>query len=187
MQNTPRWLLIPIATISLSVVLCSCQTGDVIPVSTAAPGKIPKTAGVYVVTPHNGNYGDQIYEGSGSAVASAFDSAFSHFADNVVVGPYCDSTTSAVDAAKAHHCSFVVIPKIAHWEDRATEWSGKRDKMELFVRILNVADESEVRSVEITGKSRWLTFGGDHPQDLLADPIQDLVESLYDLAGYERK
>ena len=168
------------AAIGLLLAMAGCQTGTVTPISATATVKMLRTGSVYIVTPVNGNYGDKLYEGSGSAVASAFDSALSKYSDNVIVGPYCDTPVAALEAAKAKQCTYVVIPKITHWEDRATEWSGIRDKMELFVKILNVADGTEVRRVEITGKSRWMSFGGDHPQDLLKDPVEELVESLYE-------
>ncbi|WP_254924651.1 DUF4823 domain-containing protein [Aeromonas sp. A35_P] len=29
------------------------------------------------------------------------------------------------------------------------------------------------------GKSKWATFGGDHPQDLLPEPTEKYVNSLY--------
>ncbi len=37
----------------------------------------------------------------------------------------------------------------------------------------------EIVSVSIYGTSKRGTFGGDHPQDLLPEPINKWVESLY--------
>jgi hypothetical protein len=34
-------------------------------------------------------------------------------------------------------------------------------------------------SVVLTGRNKWATFGGDHPQDLLAVPLRKYVASLY--------
>jgi Domain of unknown function (DUF4823) len=36
-----------------------------------------------------------------------------------------------------------------------------------------------VASTLISGQSKWATFGGDHPQDLLPEPLNSYVESLY--------
>jgi len=36
-----------------------------------------------------------------------------------------------------------------------------------------------VANSSFTGKSSWFTFGGDHPQDLLAKPADEFVRGLY--------
>jgi hypothetical protein len=66
-----------------------------------------------------------------------------------------------------------------HWEDRATEWSGKSDRLEIQLVIFNVHTGDELANATLTGKSKWATFGGDHPQDLLENPILEYVASLY--------
>lgn len=53
-----------------------------------------------------------------------------------------------------------IIPEILHWEDRATEWSGKPDKIEIKVTIHEGQDSKELTSAIISGKSKWATFGG---------------------------
>lgn len=68
---------------------------------------------------------------------------------------------------------------ILHWEDRATEWSGKKDKIEIKLSIYGAEGNQEIAGTIIGGKSKWATFGGDHPQDLLPEPIQAYVDTLY--------
>jgi hypothetical protein len=138
-----------------------------------------KDQGVYVVTPRDGSYNGKQYTGSGATVANAFSAALSRFASDVIVGEFVESASSAAEAAKSRHCAYVLIPKITRWEDRATEWSGIRDKMELFVKIVNTSDGTVASSAEIKGKSRWATFGGDHPEDLLKEPVEEWVATLY--------
>ncbi|NCF25983.1 MAG: DUF4823 domain-containing protein [Gammaproteobacteria bacterium] len=36
-----------------------------------------------------------------------------------------------------------------------------------------------IDSALIDGKSKWATFGGDHPQDLLEKPLADYARSLF--------
>ncbi len=72
-----------------------------------------------------------------------------------------------------------IIPEILHWEDRATEWSGKPDKIEIKVTIHEGQDSKELTSAIISGKSKWATFGGYHPQDLLPEPLNKYIESLF--------
>ncbi|ELW8199044.1 DUF4823 domain-containing protein, partial [Yersinia enterocolitica] len=66
-----------------------------------------------------------------------------------------------------------------HWEDRATEWSGKPDIIAIKITVYNAASDNIISSTIINGKSKWATFGGDHPQDLLAKPVSEYISSLY--------
>ena len=65
------------------------------------------------------------------------------------------------------------------WEDRATEWSGKADRIEIQLIIYDVVTKKERANSSYTGKSKWATFGGDHRQDLLPEPTNSCVNSLY--------
>ena len=156
-----------------------CQTTTVEPVSSAPMKKIARGTCIYVVIPHDGSYDGRQYQGSGATVASAFDAALSRYADSVIVGAGSDSTAEVIAIAKEKKCTYAVIPKITRWEDRATEWSGIRDKMELLVKVVGVDDGAVVASAEIKGKSAWATFGGDHPEDLVKVPVQEFVAGLF--------
>jgi hypothetical protein len=74
---------------------------------------------------------------------------------------------------------YFVAPEILHWGDRATEWSGIPDKIEIKISVYDAQFETELASSVVNGKSKWATFGGDHPQDLLPEPVNQYVESLY--------
>jgi hypothetical protein len=71
------------------------------------------------------------------------------------------------------------IPEILQWEDRATEWSGIPDKIEIKLSVYESGTEEELASIIMSGKSKWFTFGGDHPQDLLAKPLNKYIKTLY--------
>jgi len=66
-----------------------------------------------------------------------------------------------------------IVTRIERWEDRATEWSGKPDRIILDFRILDVGTAQVVDAALVSGTSRWATFGGDHPEDLLPRAIGD--------------
>ncbi len=172
--------ILPAITAFLAAIfLTACQTTTVESASSAPTKKLTRGTSIYVVTPADGSYGGKQYTGSGVAVSSAFEAALSRYADSVIVGERQGSTAEAVAAAKEKKCAYAIIPKITRWEDRATEWSGIRDKMELFVKVVRVEDGAEMASAEVKGKSAWATFGGDHPEDLLKAPVQEFVSSLF--------
>ena len=68
---------------------------------------------------------------------------------------------------------------IVHWEDRATEWSLKSDKVEVKITVHDVARGRMLASAVVSGSSGLLTIGGDHPQDLLPEPMDSYVGSLF--------
>lgn len=137
-----------------------------------------KNVSVVISQPTDGVYDTHTYSGSGRATADAVKAAFLRHSDNVTVFADCDDVT----CLKANHSvsrGYYVVPQILHWEDRATEWSGIPDKIEVKITVYNAESNNRVASTIINGKSKWATFGGDHPQDLLPEPINMFVSNLY--------
>ena len=119
--------------------------------------KLERGKTVLIATPTNGSYESKEYQNSGKMTASAVRAAF---------------------ARRNLGHDYYVVPEILHWEDRATEWSGIPDRIEVKISIFDI-DRKETASAVISGKSKWATFGGDHPQDLLPEPMNTYIESLY--------
>lgn len=133
---------------------------------------------VAIATPANGSYGGKEYSGSGRSTATAVRAAFAKFARETSVIVECEAVTCLIEKAGAT-ADYLVVPEILRWEDRATEWSGIKDKLEVKLSIYDARSGKELAASSLAGKSRWATFGGDHPQDLLPDPINLYVESLF--------
>jgi len=74
---------------------------------------------------------------------------------------------------------YYIQSEILHWEDRATEWSGLPDRIEIKISVYDTHSGAELASSILSARSKWATFGGDHPQDLLPEPVKQYVESLY--------
>jgi hypothetical protein len=85
----------------------------------------------------------------------------------------------AMEAAKKIGATYLIDPSIAHWEDRATEWSGISDKVELQISIYDTATGRLIERGTVSGRSGLATLGGDHPQDLLPPPVNQYVDSLF--------
>jgi hypothetical protein len=47
------------------------------------------------------------------------------------------------------------------------------------ISVIKVGSRAEVDAVVINGKSKWATFGGDHPQDLYPPPIEEYAAALF--------
>jgi hypothetical protein len=132
---------------------------------------------IAVATPINAVYGGETYTGSGSATAMAVRAAFARHSGEITVVQECQ--VLACLREKVPSAVYFAVPEILHWEDRATEWSGKKDKIEIKLSIYGAESNSVLASTVLSGKSKWATLGGDHPQDLLPEPLTEYVASLY--------
>ena len=134
---------------------------------------------VFITTPENGTYGNIVYRSSGQQVNAALTKTFSRYVDNVT----CSRAVMPLQQAKAeaakNGCRYLVAPKIHSWADRATEWSGISDCIGIQIDVYDLDIDKRIWSRQIEGMSKWLTFGGDHPQDLLRDPINQFVDIIY--------
>lgn len=167
-----------LALFALSVAIVSGCTSFKETVVTDPDTRLARNRTVVIATPADGAYGTIQYANSGTMTALAVKKAFSRFSNRVVVRTDC-SRLDCFSSRDAERFEYWVIPEVLHWEDRATEWSGISDKLEIKLSIYDGSTGQDVASTLMWGKSKWFTFGGDHPQDLLDEPVNAYVSSLY--------
>lgn len=134
---------------------------------------------LYIAVPEDGIYGADTYQGSGKNTAQIIYSAFAKHTHLAEVGHFTQGFNETRELASKNGKKYLIYPTILHWEDRATEWSVIPDKVEVKIEIISGATGNAISSVVINGKSGLATFGGDHPQDLLPEPIEEFVSTLY--------
>ena len=164
--------------IFVSIMLSGCAATYKQSTLAQPSAKLVRGKSVAIATPTNGFYGSTEYQASGKMTALAVRAAFARFSNTTTMLPECKDLTCA-KGSNTPAPDYYVIPEILHWEDRATEWSGIPDKIEVKISIYDGLASKELASTIISGKSKWATFGGDHPQDLLPKPLNAYVESLY--------
>ena len=140
--------------------------------------KLQSGASLLIATPANGVYETKEYAGSGDSTARAVRAAFARYSNDVNVSAECRDL-ECLQNSQPTGVDYYVVPEILHWEDRNTEWSGIPDRIEIKMAVYSAKDGAELATSVVTGKSKWATFGGDHPQDLLPEPINAYVESLF--------
>lgn len=168
----------PFLLISTAIVLTGCSAKYSTNNIQESHEHLHKNVPVTISKPADGAYEGRPYLGSGSATASVVRAAFLKFSDDVNVIEECGD----INCLKNNHTisdGYYVVPQILHWEDRATEWSGIPDQIEVKITIYDAASNNRIASTLISGKSKLATFGGDHPQDLLPDPVNAYISSLY--------
>lgn len=140
--------------------------------------KLNPSAGVLILVPADGWYGSIQYPKTGMMTGRAVEAAFSKHAKRVELVSGCD-IDECLRAIDVQQYGYFVWPKILHWEERATEWSAKPDRIEIQITVYDARTKIEIANSSYTGKSKLTTFGGDHPQDLLPKPTNAYVSSLY--------
>jgi len=140
--------------------------------------KLKTGKGVFISVPRDGFYGPQRYPNSGEMTAQAIKEAFARYTHTIEVSSECQGE-GCLDGISSENYTYYVCPDILHWEERATEWSCLPDQIRVKIVIYAVDDRSVISSVILQGKSKTVSLGGDHPQDLLPEPISQYLSTLY--------
>lgn len=133
---------------------------------------------VYVALSEDGQYGNHYYSGSGKMVSQAIRAELVTTLTSVFIAQSSEDYNTALNSSASRKFDYLVYPIILHWEDRATEWSAKADKIKIKMVVTDVKSGAVIKSGIIEGKSGLATFGGDKPQDLLPEPIKEFLSSL---------
>ena len=164
----------------LAISLAGCVSKYRVDSYEAPSSHLDKHAAFYVALPADGQYGGTTYPDSGTATAQAISSALQVHSDKAVVGTTpAEDLTAALKQAQQRGLSHVFLASILNWEERATEWSGIPDKITLKLGVYEAQTGKVVSTTVTSASSKWGTFGGDHPQDLLPEPIKRFIDPLF--------
>jgi len=165
--------------IAIAVLSASCVHKYKVPEPTSAQHPISGRARGVLVTPENGRDDrGASYPGSGGWVASALSGALRYKGVEVSIAPAPAELGTLLASAREQTADALVVPEIRSWSDRLTEWSGIPDRITIRIQVFAVADGKLLDDREIRASSRWATFGGDHPQDLLPELSARWAESV---------
>ena len=164
----------------MAAVLCGCSsTYSEKNVTNATPPILRSTSRIYVAIPFDASFKEKVAQGSGKSTAQAFFAAFSKHIKSTYISAVPESLDEALDSARRRNAEYLLYPNIVRWEDRATEWSGRRDQLELKVDFIDLSTSRVVFSREISATGKWMTDGGDTPNDLLGQPAEQYVNALF--------
>lgn len=137
---------------------------------------------VFIAMPEDALDKKEPVPNSGKRTALALHDAFARHTRTVFTARSPEPFAESLARARAATCDYMVFPTILTWQDRPTEWTGVRDKLQVKIDLVSVASGVVVRTTTINGKSRFMTDGGDAPQDLLSEPIDRFVRPLFRLS-----
>jgi hypothetical protein len=161
------------------VVFAGCADTHEIQRVPGTVGALSKQASAYVGVPRDGSYGATAYPGSGGLAAQAVAAAFAPHLTRVTVGVRREDFDAALKSAQAGGYTYLLYPEILHWEDRATEWSGRPDQASVKVSVVRTDSGAVLDSAVVGGKSGLGTLGGDRPEHLLPKPLSDYAATLF--------
>lgn len=166
-----------LSIITLLLLLVGCMDSTKF-VKNGDAGGLPARAAYYVALPEDGMYGAMPYPGSGKITTTIIRHALQKNMQKAVVATRVEDMEQALQTARQGGFDYLVLPTILHWEDRATEWNFMRDKVQVQIELVDVFSGQVETSAIIEGKSGVATLGGDHPQDLLPEPISEYLQTL---------
>ena len=98
----------------------------------------------YVSIPPDAKLRKGFAENSGKVTANAVREAFARYFKRVYVGRRIETFEEGLASARSYQWSYFIYPVILRWEDRATETSGRRDLLELQMRVVDTATGESV-------------------------------------------
>jgi hypothetical protein len=147
--------------------------------SSEAPPILKSNTRIYVAIPFDATFKDEVVQGSGKQTAQAFQVAFLRYTRSVYMSRFPESLGEALEIARNGHMEYVLYPTIVRWEDRATEFTGRRDRLTIKADLIDLATSKVVFSREFEATGKWMTDGGETPKDLLEQPAEQYVNALF--------
>ncbi|KTA92210.1 hypothetical protein VO71_15170 [Aeromonas salmonicida subsp. smithia] len=113
--------------------------------------KLDASQGVLISQPQDGSYETTQYQNSGQMTAQAIYTAFSKKAHRVEITTSCHGDPCLTNIEPTQF-RYYVKPVILHWEERATEWSGKPDVIEIQVVIYDTLSKKSIANSSFKGR-----------------------------------
>ncbi|MGZ8899594.1 MAG: DUF4823 domain-containing protein [Limisphaerales bacterium] len=143
------------------------------------PPILKSNSRIYVAIPFDATYKKEVMQGSGKQTAQAFQVAFMRYTRSVYTSKFPESLSEALEIARNGDMQYVLYPTIIRWEDRATEFTGRRDRLAVKADLIDLSTSKVVFSREVEATGKWMTDGGETPKDLLDQPAEQYANALF--------
>ncbi|MDH5755498.1 MAG: DUF4823 domain-containing protein [Nitrospinota bacterium] len=149
----------PFATVILCSLLVGCVSANTsVDRLNTALVNFDKNFSAMVVQPADGGSLGKTYRGSGAKVAFEFARAMKPLVADVKISPNSSDNQSLFEDARKQNVRYLLIPQIMHWEDRATQWSGIPDRMEIQVELIDLVTGDTLDTSSISSNSSDVEF-----------------------------
>jgi hypothetical protein len=172
--------------IFVSLMLCGCASVQYNRLTKEQLPRLDSSNSAYVLVPDNAMYYGKECIGSGTIVCNLIYSAFSKHLKRVEMAPNGEKFEEGFKKAKNLGFTYLVDSKIFQWEDYVTEWNGRLDRIDIQIDLFETKASNLIDSVNFKGNGTWFTFGGYHPQHIVAKSIDDYVNSYFSLGAVDK-
>lgn len=132
---------------------------------------------VLVLTPVDGISRESIAIGSGLKLASKVYYYLNAKQCEVTLDNEHKSINK-VDDSELKKFDYIIVPTIANWEDNATAWSGKPDKIMFSLDIYD-KNKNKITTANIDAKSTNATLAENDPSELIDKPLIEFINKLF--------
>lgn len=143
------------------------------------PPILKSNSRIYVAIPFDATFKKEVMQGSGKQTAQAFQVAFTRYTRSVYTSKFPESVGDALEIARKGEMEYVLYPTIVRWEERATEFTGRRDRLTIKADLIDLSTSQVVFSREVEATGKWMTDGGDSPKDLLDQPAEQYANAVF--------
>jgi len=166
--------------LTVATVLVGCKSSySEKNMTNASPPLLRNDSRIYIAIPFDASFKGKVAQSSGKLTTDALVTAFNRVTRTVSTSKYPESLSDALESARKYNAEFLVYPVLLKWEDRATEWSGRRDRLQVRIDTIDLHDSRIVYSKMIEATGKWMSDGGDTPADLLDEPTENYVNGLF--------
>ena len=131
-------------------------------------------------TPGRADSNGTLYELSGIYLSNCIKDIVSNFNPSVKLMQQELTEDETLRKLKENKdVDYLIFAKINNWEDHATEWNGVPDRININIKLYEIATKKVLAEEHFKSTSKWATFGGDHPQDMLAQPLSDIFKKWF--------
>ena len=135
---------------------------------------------VLIAVATDGGYGSTPGFGSGQFTTKQTALAFAKHAKQVeIADAKLHGRDELLMAARNTGAGYLVIPTVASWEHRATEWSGRRSHASIGMVVIAVPTGEQISAVLLDGFSRKMTLTSTSPESVTPHLIGGYVNRLY--------
>lgn len=116
------------------------------------------------------------YELSGIYFSNCMKEIAANYNPSVKLAGHVSSETEMINNLRAKgNIEYLIYGTIINWEDHVTEWNDMPDRINIDIKLYEVKTGKVLAHENFISSGKLLTVGGDHPQDLLAGPLIEIL------------
>jgi hypothetical protein len=160
--------------------MVGCASAEVI-TKTKTIQKLDNTETVFLNLPKDATFETTNYKRSGNIYDNALAKYLNMQSVNVIVADAVekDVEKSKIEAQNAG-ARYLFFSTLLHWEDRATNWTLRLDRIIVNVKVFDIATNQLVYSGNLEANNMWFAFINYPVYRLLNNVLPKLMIELYE-------